>query len=183
MSATTPDGTPQRRACEYISGKAAPSQIPFTRMKHHRTEGDARAAGAQAPEKHALSRKNPDSNKEAGEKMRNQRSPVMHLWQEPYRLPTVKTFKITVSLPLDTPVSIIRSGWRGIPGIFKKKTGRFFPVRNPLYFSSVMPLRTCPKSRITCGSGQFFTVTGRPLNCTVFSELKQPVLKNNDLYR
>jgi len=38
----------------------------------------------------------------------------------------------------------------GDPRYFQKKTGQFFPVRNPLYFSTVLPLQTCPKSRKTC---------------------------------
>jgi hypothetical protein len=76
MNVTAPDEASQWRASKYNSENVAPPQTPFNRMRHHRTRGDARIVGARrAPKKHALSRKNPESNNKAGEKNAKSKKP------------------------------------------------------------------------------------------------------------
>src|SRR5208337_1228385 len=38
---------------------------------------------------------------------------------------------------------------------FPGKTGLFFPFRNPLYFSAILPLRASPECRMTCRPSVF----------------------------
>jgi len=69
------------------------------------------------------------------------------------------------------------------PGFFPGKTGSRFPgMEPPLFFDRNAPpgIGEVP---INLRISRFFTITGRPLNCTVFSCLKRPFSKNNDLYQ
>jgi hypothetical protein len=67
----------------------------------------------------------------------------------------VKTIKTTASYLPDTFPSLPGTQGRQIPDVFPEKPGRFFPIRNPLYFSTVMPLQASPKSRTTCRTISF----------------------------
>jgi hypothetical protein len=106
-------------------------------MRHHRIRMDARAAGARAPEKHALSRKILTATTKPEKKMQDQRSPVIHLWQEPYLSPKVKTFKITGLLLPDTPVFVLQVQKGLIQDNLSGNTGSFSPIKNSRYFSAI----------------------------------------------
>jgi len=68
--------------------------------------------------------------------MRNQRIPMTSLWLEPNLSPTVKTLKTTASRHSDTVSGLPEAqGWQ-FPDVFPEKPGRFFPIRNPLYFQA-----------------------------------------------
>jgi len=61
---------------------------------------------------------------------------------------------------------------------FQGKTGPFFPFRNPLYFSVILPFLGIPEVPDDLLDSQFFTLKEMPLNMPVFFRLKRPVSKN-----
>jgi len=69
------------------------------------------------------------------------------------------------------------------PGCFPGKTGSLFTAQEPpLFFDRNAPpgIDEVPHNLLI---SRFFTITGRPLNCTVFSCLKRSFFKNNGLYQ
>jgi hypothetical protein len=79
--------------------------------------------------------------------------------------------------PSGCPISIIIADPRHFPG----KPDRVFPDQKPpLFFdrNALSGIGEIPNNLLI---SRFFTITGRPLNCTVFSYLKRPVSKNTDL--
>jgi hypothetical protein len=60
-----------------------------------------------------------------------------------------KILKTPASRPSDTfPDHFEAQGWQ-IPEVFSKKPGRFFPFRNPLYFSAISSFQSIPAFRMT----------------------------------
>jgi len=66
---------------------------------------------------------------------------------------------------------------------FRGKPDRVFPDQEPPLFSgrnAPLGIGKVPDNLLI---NRFFTIIGRPLNCTIFSCLKRPISKNNDLYQ
>ena len=133
----TKKGCPRGGSREDFSGKIAPPQIPFNSLSYYRNRGVPVRWG-RSPREHALPEKS------------SQHHPprISHL-------PMVKTIKTTASYLPDTFPSLPGTQGRQIPDVFPKKPGRFFPIRNPLYFSVISSFQAIPAFRMTSCSSPF----------------------------
>ena len=160
-----PKGRPRGGSRKYIFGKDRSTANPIQPSVTLSQPGDARAAGARAPES-TLSPENPESNTHRESRTSDSKTSQNH------RIP-----------PSGCPCFPHMRPVEADPRCFSQKTGSFFPDQEPpLFFGHSAPpgIPEVPDNLLNL---PFSAIKGRPLNCTVFFHLKWPVSKNTGLKR
>jgi hypothetical protein len=84
----------------------------------------------------------------------------------------VKLIKTIASRHSDAVPDLMEAREWQIPDVFPEKSGRFFPIRNPLYFRAINAFFSPLNALYDQLHSLFFVMKGTRLNCTVFFSLK-----------